>query len=110
MNAEIYSPPYLFKGARPTVTSAPGTLTYNTQFALQTPDAANITSVSLIRLGSVTHAFNQNQRYIPLTFTPGSGSLSVTSPANANIAPPGYYMLFIVKNTGVPSVGVIVNF
>ena len=85
LNAEIYSPPYLFKGARPTVTSAPGTLTYNTQFALQTPDAANITSVSLIRLGSVTHAFNQNQRYIPLTFTPGSGSLSVTSPANANI-------------------------
>ena len=110
LNAEIYSPPYLFKGARPTVTSAPSTLTYNTQFTVQTPDAANITSVSLIRLGSVTHAFNENQRYIPLTFTLGTGSLNVTSPANANIAPPGYYMLFIVKNTGVPSVGVFVKF
>jgi len=110
LNAEIYSPPYLFKGARPTVTSAPSTLTYNSQFTVQTPDAANITSVSLIRLGSVTHAFNENQRYVPLTFTPSTGSLSVQSPANANIAPPGYYMLFIVKNTGVPSVGVFVHF
>jgi hypothetical protein len=110
LNAEVYSPPYLFKGARPTVTSAPSALTYNSQFTVQTPDAANITSVSLIRLGSVTHAFNENQRYVPLTFTPSTGSLSVQSPANANIAPPGYYMLFIVKNTGVPSVGVFVHF
>jgi Domain of unknown function (DUF1929)/Chitobiase/beta-hexosaminidase C-terminal domain len=110
LNAEIYSPPYLFKGSRPTVTSVPSSLTYNGQFTIQTPDAADITSVSLVRLGSATHAFNQNQRYIPLTFTPSVGSLSVQAPLNGNIAPPGYYMLFIVKNTGVPSVGVFVQF
>jgi hypothetical protein len=110
LNAEIYSPPYLFKGARPTVTSAPSTLTYGSQFTVQTPDAANISSVALLRLGSVTHAFNENQRYVPLTFSAGTGSLNVTAPANANFAPPGYYMLFIVNNTGVPSVAVFVQF
>ena len=109
LNAEIYSPPYLFKGARPTITSAPSSLTYGAQFTAQTPDAANISSVSLIRLGSVTHAFNQNQRYVPLTFTPSAGSLSVQSPANANIAPPGYYMLFVVNTSGVPSVATFVQ-
>jgi hypothetical protein len=110
LNAEIYSPPYLFKGARPTVTSAPSALTYNSQFTVQTPDAANIASVALLRLGSVTHAFNENQRYVPLTFSAGTGSLNVTAPANANLAPPGYYMLFIVNNTGVPSVAAFVQF
>src|SRR5262249_21643478 len=54
-SAEIYSPPYLFKGARPTITSAPTTVDYNSSFFIQTPDAANIASVSLIRNGSVTH-------------------------------------------------------
>jgi len=104
LNAEIYSPPYLFKGARPTITSAPSSLTYGAQFTVQTPNAANISSVSLIRTGSVTHAFNQNQRYIPLSFTASSGSLTVQAPGNANLAPPGYYLLFVVNSSGVPSV------
>ena len=109
LNAEIYSPPYLFKGARPTITSAPGSLTYSAQFTVQTPNAANISSVSLIRLGSVTHAFNQNQRYIPLSFTSSSGSLNVQAPGNSNLAPPGYYMLFVVNTSGVPSVASFVQ-
>jgi hypothetical protein len=109
-NGEIYSPPYLFKGAQPTITSVPATLQYGLQFAVQTPDAANIASVALVRLGSVTHAFNQNQRYVPLTFTVGSGSLTVTAPANGNLAPLGYYMLFIVNSSGVPSVASFVKF
>ncbi len=108
-NAEIYSPPYLFKGARPTVTSAPSTLGYGSQFAVQTPDAANISSVALLRLGSVTHAFNENQRYVPLTFTASTGSVNVTAPANGNFAPPGHYMLFLVNNNGVPSVATFVQ-
>ena len=69
-----------------------------------TPDATSIQSVSLIRTPSVTHAFDENQRFIPLSYTTGSGSLSVTAPAQANSAPPGYYMLFILNATGVPSV------
>jgi hypothetical protein len=110
LNAEIYSPPYLFKGARPTVTSYPTQLQYGSQFTVQTPDAASVASVALVRLGSVTHAFNENQRYVSLTFNPSAGSLNVQAPANGNIAPPGYYMLFLVNNNGVPSVGVFVQF
>jgi len=109
LSAEIYSPPYLFNGARPTITSAPSTLTYGAQFTVQTPNAANISSASLIRPGSVTHAFNESQRYIPLSFTSSSGSLNVQAPGNANIAPPGYYMLFVVNGSGVPSVAKFVQ-
>src|SRR5439155_14059158 len=108
-NAEVYSPPYLFKGARPTITNAPSLIQYNQSFTVTTPDAASIKSVALIRTPSVTHAFDQNARYIPLTFTAGSGSLSVTAPVNANTAPPGYYMLWIVNTTGVPSVSSFVR-
>ncbi|MFL6446301.1 MAG: galactose oxidase-like domain-containing protein [Bryobacteraceae bacterium] len=108
--AEFFSPPYLFKGTRPTITNAPSELHYSASFAVTTPDAANITKVSLIRTGAVTHFFDQNERYIPLNFQLGSGNLTVTAPANANIAPPGYYMLFIVNSAGVPSIAPFVHF
>jgi hypothetical protein len=73
-------------------------------------DAARIASVSLLRFGSVTQSINMAQRYLPLTFSAGSGSLSVTAPANANLAPPGNYMLFLVDTTGVPSRAATVRF
>jgi hypothetical protein len=71
---------------------------------VQTPDAARIATVSFLRLGAVTHAFNENQRFLQLPFATGSGTLTVQAPANANLAPPGYYMLFILDTNGVPSV------
>jgi hypothetical protein len=115
-NAEIFSPPYLFAkdgsgslAPRPTVTAAPGTVSEGSQFTVSTPDAASITKVALVKLGAVTHSNNMDQRYVPLSFTAGNGSLTVTAPANINIAPPGYYMLFIVNSAGVPSVAPIVN-
>jgi hypothetical protein len=49
------------------------------------------------------------QRYIPLNFSPENGVLEITAPINANIAPPGYYMLFIIDNTGVPSISKIMR-
>ena len=109
-NAEIYSPPYLFKGPRPTIAAAPDTLQYGQSFTVTTPDAGRIASVSLIRTPSVTHAFDQNQRFQRLAFTQNAGSLTVTAPANANLAPPGYYMLFVVDTDGVPSVASFVRF
>jgi hypothetical protein len=109
LTAEYFSPPYLFKGARPTITSAPTQLPYNQAFNIQTPDAASISKVVLISLGSMTHAFNMNQRYVPLAYSAGSNNLSVVAPANANLAPPGYYMLFLVNTNGVPSVAAIVK-
>ena len=103
-NAEIFSPPYLFRGPRPTISSAPANISYANAFTVVTPNAAQIASLALVAPGAVTHAFNQNQRYVPLAFTAGAGSLSVQAPANGNLAPPGPYMLFIVDSNGVPSV------
>ena len=71
---------------------------------MQTPSAASVTRGTLIRLSSVTHAFNQSQLIYPLTFSPsGSGAVTATAPANANLAPPGPYMLFLLSAKGVPS-------
>src|SRR5207344_2209074 len=70
---------------------------------------ASIASVSLIRHSAVTHSTNMDQRFVPLTFTQGSGGLNVQAPADANLAPPGYYMLFIVNSNGVPSIAPMVR-
>jgi Domain of unknown function (DUF1929). len=68
-NHEIFSPPYLFKGARPAIASAPATVSYGQTFAVGTANAAQVTDVRWIRLGSVTHAFDMSARPITLTFT-----------------------------------------
>jgi hypothetical protein len=109
MSAEFYSPPYLFKGARPTISQAPTQISYNSTFSVGTPDGATITSAVLIRTGAVTHFFDQNTRFVPVSFTLKTGGLTVTSPLNGNQAPPGYYMLFLVNNNGVPSVAPIIQ-
>src|SRR5262249_10933328 len=90
-DAEIYSPPYLFKGPRPTISSAPSSTAYGSNFTIQTPNAASIGSVTLIGLGAQTHTWDMQAHYVPLTFTAGSGTLNVQAPTSANIAPPGYY-------------------
>ncbi len=106
---EIYKPTYLFNSdgsaaTRPTITSAPNSIAWGGSFNVATPDAANISQVILMRPGSNTHSFDMDQRYVGMSFTASSGSLTVTAPPNSNIAPPGYYMLFIINNNGVPSV------
>jgi hypothetical protein len=108
-NAEVFSPPYLFKGPRPTITSAPSTATYGSSFTVATPDASRIRSVALIRTGASTHSVDMSQNYVPLTFTAGSNQLLVQAPGNGNVATPGVYMLFIVDDQGVPSVASFVR-
>jgi hypothetical protein len=103
LNAEIYSPPYLFKGPRPTITSAPSLVAHGSTFLVATPDAASIASVALIRPAATTHAFNQEQRFLNLTFQQANGGLNVQAPANSNLAPPGFYLLFLLNGSGVPS-------
>src|SRR5580704_4418417 len=107
-HVEVYQPPYLFQSdgslaTRPTITNAPASISHGNPFTVQTPDAATIASVVLIRNGTVTHAFGMDQRMVGMSFTAGSGSLTVTAPSNGNIAPPGYYMLFLLNTAGVPS-------
>lgn len=108
-NAEIYSPPYLFKGPRPSITSVPLAVPYGQPFFVGTPDAAAIAGVSLIRLSSVTHAFNQEQRILRPAFAAVPGGLEVTAPSDPNLCPPGYYLLFLLNGNGVPSVARIVR-
>ncbi|MGH8572073.1 MAG: galactose oxidase-like domain-containing protein, partial [Gammaproteobacteria bacterium] len=104
---EIYKPAYLFQAngtaaIRPSISSAPNSISWGGPFTVQTPDAASIASVVLVRNGAATHAFDMDQRMVGMPFTAGS-ELTVTAPPNGNIAPPGYYMLFILNNLGVPS-------
>jgi hypothetical protein len=113
-NAEIFSPPYLFQAdgtpaPRPVIDSAPATSTYGAALDIATANPASIRTVALVRLGAVTHSVNMEQRYVPLPFTAGATSLSATGPANANIAPPGPYMLFIIDANGVPSVARMIS-
>lgn len=108
-SAEIYSPPYLFRGPRPVITSAPANVTYGEQFTLTTPDAASITNVVWIRPGNTTHAFDQNQRINRLAFTAGNGQLTVTAPSDPNLCPPGHHMIFILNTNGVPAVAKFVR-
>jgi hypothetical protein len=109
LNAELFSPPYLSRGARPTISSAPTSVAYSSQFRVLTPQAAAITRVSLIRLGAATHAFDANQRFQRLSFTADATGLTVTTPGSRNRTPPGHYMLFILNGNGVPSVARIIR-
>jgi hypothetical protein len=106
---EIFLPPYLFRGNRPTITSAPAAVAYGQTFDVETSYGAQITGVSLIRLGSVTHSFDQNTRFVRLTFTATPGEISLTAPSNPNLAPPGHYLLFLVNRNGVPSEGKMIQ-
>ncbi|HEU4414788.1 MAG TPA: carboxypeptidase regulatory-like domain-containing protein, partial [Candidatus Angelobacter sp.] len=108
-NAQVYSPPYLFAGARPSIGSAPTSAGYGQTVFIGTPDAANVSQVTWLRASSTTHTNDMSGRFLRLNFTKTSTGLNVTMPANANLSPPGYYLLFILNATGVPSVGSMVQ-
>jgi len=120
-SAEIYSPEYLFKDMRPTISSVSSSVSqkstygstiipYNKTFTISTSNLTGTPRVTMLALGSVTHGFNMGQRFIELQITANSGtSLTVMSPANSKFAPPGYYMLFVLNDTGVPSVATFIQ-
>ena len=102
---EIFSPSYLSLGAAPAIAVAPATVGWGSNFNIDSPNSNSIDSVVLISPASVTHHTDAGQRYIKIPIVSRTaGSLTVTAPANGNIAPPGYYMLFIVDSSGIPSV------
>jgi hypothetical protein len=106
---EIYSPPYLFRGPRPEITSAPETIGWGTQFAIDTDQADKIQMVSVVRMSSISHHTNSDQRYLSLEFSQqDSNTLIAKAPGHGNIAPPGPYYLTVVDDCGVPSVSKIV--
>lgn len=113
-NAEIFSPPYLFNADgslanRPRLGLVPAATDYSEQLNFSVVDSVNIAKAHLIKLGSVTHSENQDQRLVPLQFTKASGQLTLNMPASRHAAPPGHYLLFIVDANGVPSEGAMIK-
>ncbi len=108
---QIFRPPYLDGSpTRPEIANAPSAMNYAGTYSFNyTPTGMKITDVALIKLASVTHSFCQDQRRVPLAFSADEGDITVVSPANANIAPPGFYMLFLINDEGVPSESVYVK-
>ena len=105
MRIEIYTPPYLETGtARPTISGGASEFRYGDYGTFTTTQAAPITSAVLVRPAATTHSSDPNQRLIDVGFTQTSTGVSVTMPAERNLAPPGRYMLFLVDANGVPSV------
>ncbi len=108
--AEMWRPPYLYDSddtgaARPTITAAPATIAYGKPFHVGTPD--DIQRAVLVAPGAVTHDNDMSQRVVALDApvpVAGGGGVNLQAPANANLAPPGYYMLFVLDGRGVPSV------
>ncbi len=105
---EMYSPPYLFNGARPVITSAPTTAVYGDNINVPyTSTGGSISKVALHRPGTQTHHFSYNMIGVPLSYTDSGSALTVSIPSNPNLIPPGYYLLFILSNNSgveVPSV------
>lgn len=107
---EIYSPPYLFNGARPTISSlGSSTASWGGTLSISTPGAASIGNVVLMKPGANTHQQNFDQRRLVLPFTVGSNSVVAHLPSTAEANPPGYYMLFLLNTAGVPSVAPFVR-
>lgn len=105
LRLEMYYPPYLFKGARPVISAAPATAVYGGAMEIQTPQAAEIQWVSLIKPAAPTHTLDTEQRLVELSFTQiGGDRLKVDLIDAPNLAPPGWYMLFVTDQQGVPSV------
>lgn len=99
---EVYSPDYVDVAGRPEITAAPENVGYGAEFYVSTPQAGSIQNVALLRCGSVTHAFDADQRYVGLDFDVVGEALRVKAPPNGNVAPPGWYMLWIVDEQGRP--------
>jgi len=106
---EIFSPSYCFE-TRPTISGTPTVGTYGGTIIIPTPDAAKIDFVSLVSLQSVTHHYDANLRLIWLQINSRSAdSVTVSAPLNANLAPPGYYMIHVLDSAGVPSIAKIIK-
>jgi Domain of unknown function (DUF1929)/CARDB len=115
LNAEIYYPPYLYlqdgsgnPAPRPTVVSAPSSLTNGQTFQLAVGATDTISAINLIRTGTMTHNYNSEQRLIPVQFTQNGTTITATLNAPPQLMPPGYYMLFAINASGVPAVAPII--
>ncbi|MDO9238267.1 MAG: galactose oxidase early set domain-containing protein [Aquabacterium sp.] len=116
LNAEIYYPPYLFKNdesgefaTRPVLQAAPTYVAWGQSFEIRM-DTSDVSKMNFIKTGSATHTNNFDQRLVPLVYKAlGGGRFEVVAPASGNVAPPGYYHLFVLNQAGVPAVSRLVK-
>ena len=109
---EIYSPPYLFRGPRPEIASAPAGVAWGSQFKIDMKGSDEIGSIALIRTGSPQHGLDTDIRSVELQFNQDGSTLTASAPPNGIVAPPGYYYLFVNKKSPkglIPSVAAIVR-
>jgi hypothetical protein len=109
---QVFVPTYLCAGdPRPVVTVAPATMGYYAESpAVHTigfeplPAGHSVERAVLISPGATTHHNDYNQRYVQLIAEGVSfDHIDVRAPAQRNLVPPGYYMLFLISAAGVPS-------
>jgi hypothetical protein len=98
----VYSPPYLFKGTRPAVTSAPAQVNYGQNVQLGV--SGDVTAASLIPPMSSTHQTDTNARVVDLPLAGTGATRTAQIPSNPNLLPPGPYMLSVLTSDGIPSV------
>lgn len=112
-NAEIFSPPYLFNNGalapRPSIVSAVSDASYGSKVSVQFRSNEKISRVTLIKTGAVTHSFNMEQRFLEPSFTDTASGITVSIPWSSNVATPGYYIMYLIDNKGVPSEGHIIR-
>ena len=110
LNGEIFYPPYLWKAdgsglaSRPSIKNAPGTVVLGREFDVTVGSGDSIKRVTWVRHGSVTHSFDAATSFTALSFIQNGTNLALTAPKNANMATPGYWMMFVINQNGVPSV------
>jgi hypothetical protein len=103
LRIEVWEPPYDADPGRPDLADAPASVGYGQTFQISCPQAAQLRTVAVTRCGATTHAFDGDQRYVALAFRRGEGDVvEVDSPPNSGIAPPGYYLLWVIDEAGLP--------
>jgi hypothetical protein len=105
---EIFDPPYMFRGARPVISMAPGDVHFAQTFHIESPDAPSIDRVVLVRPMAVTHQTDTEQKVIelPIAHQGNPKKVRVKAPHGGHphsFAQQGYYMLFALDGAGVPS-------
>ena len=100
---EIYTPPYLYRDSRPSLSGGPQTIARGGTGTFTSPQASAIKKVRLIRPSASTHVTDVDQRSIALDFTTSGDKITVTVPKNRNLVTSGWYMLFVDDDQGTPS-------
>lgn len=108
-DGQIYSPPYLFHGPRPEIDDAPEEIPYGANFEVTADEGPAIVALTWLRLGSTTHGFDMNQRFLRLETHTTAKGVTAKAPADPRLAPPGHYWMFALSADGVPSVARLVR-